>query len=214
MLLVLGTLAELKAHLLTESLRAATDYDEKIAALGKGIAELFEKRTGRKFLRVVDDTVDFSADRAHFVVPRYPIEEVTRVEKRSSLAEGYVDQGTVSDFIENLSEQAGLVQFPGTIGTFSERVRLTYTGGYWIPDTPADEEEAEEQPEGSATRPHDLYFAWLLQCEYVWKVTDKLGISIAGGGGGGAELLGLSIAGVQLLPQVLNTLTDYTRRNL
>ena len=73
---------------------------------------------------------------------------------------------------------------------------------------------ADAIPVGATARPADLYLAWLLQCEHVWKLRDKLGLSIAEQGGGGEQLLGLSLAGMNLIPDVKLVLDTYTRRSL
>jgi len=206
----LGNLSTLKTHLLTAALVSGTDYDTPIANLGKGVAALMEKRCNRVFGRVAADTFEFSADRSHIVLPRYPIEEITKVELRDTLTDGYVDQGAVNDNILNLSESAGLVRFNGIFGSSDSRIRLTYTGGYFFETLePADVGYPTAVPTGSTALPNDLFFAWLFQCEYVWSQRDKLGLSIAEKASTPA-----AAAGVDLVPLVERTLRDYVRHTL
>lgn len=132
--LTLGTLAELKAHLLAPALRSATDYDVPIAALGSGVAAMFERRCNRKFGRVVGDTFECSADRAHVSLPRYPVEAVTKIELRETLAGAFVEQ-PLGDTVLNLSAGSGLVYLAGQLGDTSMRLRLTYSGGFWLDES-------------------------------------------------------------------------------
>lgn len=133
--LVLGTLAELKAHVLAEALRSGTDYDGALTALGLGVAARFEQQCARKFARVEGDTYECPADVAHVSLPRYPLEEITALALRETLKGGWVDQGDPEDIIENLGEQAGLVYFGTIVAPLPARLRLTYTGGYWIDES-------------------------------------------------------------------------------
>lgn len=296
--LTLGTLAELKAHLLNEGVRAQTDFDATIAALGRGVAAQFERHCNRRFARAEDDTFECQADRAHVVLPRLPVENISKLE----LGTGYEpswSEITRSSNIEVVDKAAGIVEFVRQIGTRRERLRLTYTGGYWFDESadgtlassrtwqqgsvslaqdaetaavvfspafdqaphvmlvveiPADgviisavpasvtasgftarlafpvpatgytlrwtaslasvaETPSSEQPEGSTLRPHDLYLAWLLQCEHVWALRDKLGLNTqVDRAGVSPELLGLSR--VDLIPAVKETLQRYIRYSL
>ena len=133
--LVLGTLAELKAHVLAEALRSGTDYDGALTALGLGMAARFEQHCARKFARVEGDTYEAPADAPHVTLPRYPIEAVTALAIRETLKAGWVDQGDVDDVIENLSEEAGIVYFGAILAARPARLRVTFTGGYWIDES-------------------------------------------------------------------------------
>lgn len=134
----LGNLTQLKAHLLNEALRASSTYDAALAALGRGVAARFEGVCNRKFGRVVGETFETSADRDFVILPRYPLEEVTAVELRESLADGWVDQGTVEDILENINAAAGLVSLGSQLSALNTaRLRLTFTGGYWYPTAAA-----------------------------------------------------------------------------
>lgn len=205
--LIFSNLSTLKTHLLAASLVAGTDYDTAITALGRGVAGSFEKHCNRSFVRAVAATYDFTADRCHVVLPRYPIETITKVELRETLTLGYVDQGTVNDIILNISEKAGLVQLASALGDWQQRVRLTYTGGYHVnilePDAMG---YPTALPAGATALPYDLLFAWLLQCEHVWAQRDKLGTSVAE-----KAVSDGAVAHVELLPAVLTTLRSYVQ---
>jgi len=293
--LTFGTLATLKAQLLPSGLTAGTDYDALIASLGRAVAGRFEQACNRKFARVVGDIFECPADRAHVVLPRYPIEEITAIALRTDMETGYVDQGSVNSLLLDLGLASGLVDFGAQFGPARSRLRITYTGGYWLDEfgdlttdtaaerqqritalsagaeslavtfdaefaeiplvkptiiapaggiiisvTPSDvtttgftalfgypipaagyslgweattEDSApvsESLPDGATEVPADLAGAWLMQCEHVWRVRDKLGLSIAEK----PEASPAAIATVDLLPDVRDTLSDYTRRTL
>jgi hypothetical protein len=127
--LTLGTLASLKTWLLPESERTGTEWDSAIATIGRGAAGALERHCNRKFARTVADTFECSADRAHVVLPRYPVEAVTKIEIRRSLTEGWVE---LTNVIENQNLAAGFLLFGSDLGLYGERVRFTYTAGYWL----------------------------------------------------------------------------------
>lgn len=133
----LGHLTDLKTHLLNEALRSATTYDGAIAALGLGVARRFEQYCARKFGRVVGETYEFSGEKEHVILPRYPIEEITAVAMREDMATGWVDQGAVDTVVEQVLAESGLVRLACPLGGWRDRSRLTYTGGYWYPTTTA-----------------------------------------------------------------------------
>lgn len=130
--LTLGTLASLKTWLLPEAERTSTKWDSAIAAIGKGAAGALEKFCSRKFARVTDDTYECSADRSFVVLPRYPVEVVTKVEIRRDLTEGWVE---LTDVIRNQNLASGLLLFDVAPGVYGERLRITYTGGYWLDES-------------------------------------------------------------------------------
>jgi hypothetical protein len=67
-------------------------------------------------------------------------------------------------------------------------------------------------PTGAAALPDDLKLAWLLQCEHIWSLRDKLGVNVAASAKSAADVAGL--ASMQLLPAVADTLRDYRRYTL
>jgi hypothetical protein len=363
--LILGTLSELKAHLLNGALQSDTSYDAALAALGRGVAERMQGHCNRQFPRLAGATFEFPADRDHVILPRAPVEALTSIELRETLALGWVDQGAVNDLVVNYGAASGLVEFGVPLGARGTRGRITYTGGYWIdlsgsgsssakvsltagieslavtfpnrfnaaprvqvsiipPDggtiiiaapsavtvdgftalfgfpipatgyflqwaafddaqptlagttSPASAAESQAitfgltfaaaplveltlvqpiivgtasavtttgftalfasalpasgyalewrayaggdavpsatQPSGSTARPADLYYAWLLQCERVWSVRDKLGVNI--GGGAQPTFVTMTLAALELVPEVKETLRRYTRHAL
>lgn len=203
--LTLGTLKELKTHLLNASLQTNTDWDSAIANLGLGVALRFEKHCNRKFLRTVDDLFETNADRTRLIVPRFPLEVVTRIEVRDTVSEGFIDQGTVNDVLFNMRQEAGLLEFAGYLGGSFSRLRVTYTGGFWFDQS---DDSSGSLPAGAAARPGDLFLAWLLQCEWIWTNRDKLGVGLQEKPG---EKSAQNLGELRFVPEVKATLDDYVR---
>jgi hypothetical protein len=175
----LGNLNELKRHLLSESMRAQTTYDAAITTIGRGVAAQFDKYCNRTFERAVDATAEFSAERDHYYLPRYPIEAVGLVEQRNTLTEGWVPL-PANALIFNRDDAIGLIHFYGSVGNWAVRLRVTYTGGYWFETLePAEEDYPSAQPEGATGLPADVKLAWLLQAGRIWELIDKLGTNIS-----------------------------------
>lgn len=200
----LSNLATLKAWLLPTGMLAGTDYDDQILAIGKGVAGQLEQHCNRLFLRSVGDTFECNADRMHVSLPRYPVESVASVALQTDLTTGFVAQ---TDPIQNQSLIAGLLYFAGMMGVSSERMRVTYTAGYWFePLEPADVSFPTTPPVGAALVPDVLQLAWKIQCEHVWQQRDKLGLSI-----GDKPSATPAIVQLDLLP-VVSKLTQPFRR--
>ncbi len=148
--LTLGTLEELKIHLLNESLRSADTYDATIAAIGRGVAARFEQYCARKFLRTVGDTFECTANRLHVTLPRYPLEAAPTIELRDDLATGYVAQ-TYDQLVVDHDLVAGIIKFAAYPGPYSSRLRFTYTGGYWFSDAGGSSESPKAVQSGRIT---------------------------------------------------------------
>lgn len=212
--LTLGTLDELKTHLLAAELRADTRWDAAITTLGRGVVGRFEGVCRRQFARREGDTFVCSADRSHVSLPRYPVEEVSTVELCAALATGWQ---ALSDPIAQLSPQSGLAYFDAVFGGPSARLRITYTGGYALEEDTSTSTVA--VPSALAPLhdrhavPADLKFAWLLQCEHAWGLRDKLGLAVAQDKAAvSPEIIGLSRLG--LVPEVEAILRAYRRASL
>lgn len=201
----LSNLKTLKDHLLAEVLREGTDYDATLLAIGTGVANQFEKFCNRKWVWTEGDLVAFTAARTHFVVPRFPVHEVTKIEIMAAYDMGWNEQ--TMDLVKNVHAESGIVRFGSTLGDEDEQVRLTYSGGYWWN---INEDAIDSMPDGATALPADLLLAWFLQCRKVWEVSDVLGGGIAKGGSNVA-LVGLSLAGLDIVPQVKEILRGHIR---
>lgn len=202
----LGNLIGLKRHLLAPGMMTQTTFDTVIADLGKAVAAAFEGYCARKFARVVGAQDIFTADRVSYVLTRYPLESISAVDLRDTMAAGWVAQD-VNTLITQQDTEAGLVLWDGQAGTRRTLMRITYTGGYWY-DTA--ETENTSQPSGSTLLPADLKGAWFTQCAYQWQVRDKTGKDIVRTGGS-ATFVSDSLGGLKLVPEVERVLQTYRR---
>lgn len=208
----LCNLATLRRHLLTGGLASETRFDDTIRDLGLGIAAMFEQRTGRRFAYLAGDTITVTGDRSHFIVPRYPITEVTKVEIRSSDAEAWAQQ-TGQPWRTN--PDSGVLHFGGELGGFDTYVQVTWSGGYWWETLEPDEAgyPSAEPHADAAALPADLLSAFLLHARSVWQTLDKTGADLLRTGSSSQFVTG-SIGTLDLSPQVLATLNHYRRYSL
>lgn len=178
----LGNLTTLKTHLLAASLAAkssAVAPDAVIAKIGSGLALQLGKFCGRAWPRVTGAQQEFTADRLSYIVPNYPIEQVSLIETRATLADPWLSV-PVASVVTTIDYPAGIVVLAWMQGIHWTRVRVTWDGGYWYETKePADSGYPTAQPAGSTALPDDLQLAWLLWCQEVWNKRDKLGIGIS-----------------------------------
>ena len=179
----LGNLAELKGQLLAASLRSDTNYDAVITGIGLGVANLFDQYCNRTFCRTVGRVDTFSADRRHWYLNAYPVEQITALAKCDDQADGFVASPlppNESSLIQQMQLDQGYIMFISMQGYFFSRIRVTYTGGYWFPMLePADAGYPDTIPAGAFALPAAVKSAWYLQCQQVWKRLDRLGAQIA-----------------------------------
>jgi hypothetical protein len=205
----LGTLHDLKSHILDRQAQEQTDYDELLQRIGKAVAGDFEGRCDRKFGRLASDTCEFSADRTYHIVPRYPLESVLLVEIRYSVGEGW-EEIAGTDF--NIRSASGRIEFGYLLGSYLELIRLTYTGGYFFETLePDDVGYPTAVPAGSVAIPDDLKLAWLNQSKFVFERRDKLGMSTINNEGGSVSLAGGVLKPLTVLPEVEEILVRYRR---
>ena len=214
----LSNLGTLKAWLLPASL-TGTDYDAQVLGIGLGVAAQLERHCVRDFARTVGATHECDAARRSILVRRFPIEEVTDIDLREAGAavDAWSEQSLGE--VDQIQHDSGLIELAGPFGSWRDRLRITYTGGYWWnqqesaytpPVTPTDEDpDLSVIPEGAKALPADLLLAWKLQCEHVWAQRDKLGTNI-GAKPGSAPSLAL----IELLPVVKEILRTYIRYDL
>lgn len=147
------SLEDLKARLLPGDQPNRTDWDEGLQALGKSVATQFDQQCNRLFERAVSAEKVTPANCSSICINRYPIETVTTVKVESE--NGSSD---ISAALRSLSKVSGILQFGYVLGDYTELVRVTYTGGYWINDGGV-------MPDGATELPADLLEAYVLQCQ-------------------------------------------------
>ncbi len=210
MIVGLANLVYLKSQLLAAVLRDGTDYDAPLTTIGKGVATQLENACQRKFARLEGAVEILPADYCQFLLERYPLESISKIELKLTEADGFVEK-VINDYVRTIDLKVGIVNLPDgqDAGPWYARLRFTYTGGFWIDDT---DDISGTVPEGQTELPADLRLAWVLQCREVWNKTDKSGVGIIEGM---AEKVKIpSLSEIKLIPQVEQILTDYIRPNL
>ena len=198
-----SNLTFLKRRLLLASDAEGTAYDEAVTALGLAVFGYFEAECDRKFARVVGDTYECEASKRYAVVPRYPIESVTKLELRTSTTEGWVEQTAVP---VNFNKSAGVVTFTLLPASSDDVVRLTYTGGFWW-DT--SEDSSGTKPTGAEALPHGLLLAWVQACKFLW---DRGSIEDRAKAGFGSDEIERFITGDSKWPEFVNGMINKFRR--
>lgn len=196
-----STLVKLKARLLAPGLRGGTDFDSVVTILGDGVADSFDGYCNRKLRRASGAIDEFSADRESWVLLRYPVETITTVQTRSDTG----SWTTQTSLVQQQALESGVMQFTGQVGPETTRIRVTYTGGYWVNDDGT-------QPSGSTEMPDDIVEAWMEQCKNVWDKVDPLGKSLTGQSGGrGGQFLHNTIGALDLATHVKKMLMSHKR---
>ncbi len=216
MLLGLGTLSQLRALCLPGTFGAAdTQFDDALAAIGRGVSAQFDSLCNRRFARVEDETEEFEGGRCYLSASRYPIKSISAIAWREvvGIVPGEWSDATTAFRVNGTNFRAGLIGlYRGSeIGTYSgEQFRLTYTGGYFVADDPPAEGDPEPMPEGATALPEDLALAWQLQCAHVFEAANYFGTA--------AIRTPNAVTGkmppltqVEILPVVKATLDRYTR---
>jgi hypothetical protein len=205
----LGNLTELKGQLLAASLRSDTNYDAVITGIGLGVANLFDQYCNRTLARTVGKTDTFSADRRHWYLNCYPVEQITAVAKCDDQADGFVASPlppNESSLIQQMQPDQGYIMFIAIQGYFFSRIRVVYTGGFWFDTT---EDGSGVMPGTATALPAAVKTAWYLQCQEVWKQVDKLGAQIAQNPEGQS-----SVSSMRLAPFVKQLLNPFKRMQM
>lgn len=197
----LSSLTSLKAQILAASLRARTDWDTQLFALGLGVAGAIEGSLGRRLARLPGDTHTVPGNQDVISLPRYPLEAVSAVAYRERVTDDWSD-ATSSLFTWNAA--SGLVYLEGQLTTATGQIRVTYTGGYWWDDT---ENNSGSLPAGATALPAALLTAWHTQVEAMWRAKDKLGLKIKEEAETGSPAQNT----IELLPSVLTAIAPFRR---
>src|ERR1051325_6069004 len=89
----LGNFDGLRKNLLpSQSMAQDERFDSMIQDIGLGVDAMMEQYCNRAFARVVGDVAVFQADRASFMLPRYPVEAITAVELKLKDSDDFVAQ--------------------------------------------------------------------------------------------------------------------------
>lgn len=163
------TLEYLKRRILPAGAVDSMDFDEAIARLGRGVAARFNAHCNRILPRSVDLVDEFNALARAIVLRAFPVESVDSVQIRTFT--GALDTHEAGYQID---ESAGLMLFETAPGDATERIVVTYTGGFWLDD-------GGDQPAGSTALPDDLTEAFIMQV-HAWAVARNIFGTVAMGG--------------------------------
>lgn len=198
----LSNLIWLKKRLLLASDVSGSTCDDAVAAVGLGVAGMFEDEMDRKLGRVAGDAYEAPGDRTYYVLPRYPVETVTAVQVRDYLGESWASYS----LNYNLLPVSGLVTFVSWPASRGGSVKITFTGGFWWDTT---EDNTGTQPSGSTIVPEGLRNAWAMACKTLW---DRSGLENAAKAGFGSEEAGRILAeGFEWPKNVRETIQRYRR---
>jgi hypothetical protein len=82
--------------------------------------------------------------------------------------EGSKDSATWGDArstVAMLDRRAGLIHFKTMPGDEAQRIRISYSGGFWIDPSP---DRGGTPPEGQRALPDDIFLAWCQLTQEVW----------------------------------------------
>jgi hypothetical protein len=173
-------------------------YDALLLRAIVAFSARFDRETNRTLARMENATCEFPIRDTQILVSCYPIEIVSKFETKSSESEGWVEQPGVDYLILGrcLIALRTPLRAPGCGAGIA---RVTYTGGYLVPESP-------DLP--AATRlPAELEQAAIEQVAFWFQTREKVGVTRQWPKGGSYE----EFADPDLLPSVRSILERYTR---
>lgn len=189
------TLSDLKARLVPEAAEVETEWDAKLAAVGKGVAGAFDRYCGRTFERGTGVVEEYEAQATAWTLMRYPVESIAAI----ALVESDGSTSAIDTDDALLNARSGIVEIADYRGSRIQRIRITYTGGYWLDD-------GGSQPSGSTPLPWDVLEAWVQQVQHAIEAAGLFGDA----GMRPAENTAL-LAAADLTPFVRTVLSSYRR---
>jgi hypothetical protein len=178
--------------------------DDAALALFIGfVSGRFVQECSRDFDRQAGTTQEFEGQQCELVLNRYPIEAVTAFHLKGNETDGWVQQTDV-DYLIKASARGipCIVSLDGPLGIWSERLRVTYTGGYVLPGGTV--------AAGQTALPVELDKACAEQVAHWWQRRAQLGLTSISGEGGVINQFGK----LDLLPHVAAMLKPYERWQL
>jgi hypothetical protein len=176
---MLTSLDSLKSRLNIDAIDVTAD--DMLTFIIEAVSARFDQETNRTLARTENGTFEFDADDLEISVPCYPVEAVTKFETKTSESEGWIEATGVAHIIRksciiSLSSPLSfsLCSIPNSQSSFLGRV--TYTGGYVLPDT--------EPSEGQTTLPADLEHACIEQAAFWYTRRDMVGLDTSWPKGG------------------------------
>ncbi|HEY5914531.1 MAG TPA: hypothetical protein VJA21_28405 [Verrucomicrobiae bacterium] len=197
---MLTQLATVKARL--GLLDTDVQYDSLLTRAVEAVSARFDRECNRTLARTVGAVEEFGPAETEIVARCYPVETVSKFELRTTEAEGWVERTGVGYVLRQgcvISLAMPLSFVPQVSWTGPQLGRVTYTGGYVMPDaTPG---------AGQTALPADLESAAVEQVAAWFQNRDKLGL-IRHWPSGGTYLV---FSQLPLLPQVSAIIRPYRR---
>ena len=160
---------------------------------------VFNRHCNRTFARSATATDEFAADHCELNLSRPPLETVSTWELLTSQADGWVTQTGV-DYVPRTTPGGCILSLAEPLGTYRQRVRVTYAGGYVLPGT---------SPTGSQVAlPDEIEHACVEQVVCWYQNRTKLGLQSAG-----EAIVFADNRQLALLPQVRAALASHVRWN-
>jgi hypothetical protein len=198
---MLCSLATVKSRLALDPLDST--YDAMLLNTISAVSARFDQETHRILARTLNAQFEFPAEDTEILVPCFPIESVTRFERKTAENEGWFEQTGVDYLIRKnciISLGTPLSDSPPVSWSAHEAVaRVTYTGGYLLPGS--------EALPGATPLPADLAQAAVEQVAFWFQTRNELGVLRQWPRSGDYRQL----ADTDLLPSVRQTLGAYSR---
>src|SRR5208282_439881 len=176
-------------------------YDALLTNAIKSVGARFDKETSRTLARTENATHEFNPTDTEILVPRYPIESVSKFELKTTEAEGWVEQ-PLPDFLIRknciISLARPFILHPSSFIL----LRVTYSGGYVLPGDPGYQLSTIDHQ-----LPADLEGAAVEQSAFWFQHREKLGIDTTWPHAGTYE----KFADQDILASVRAVLNRYTR---
>src|SRR5438270_768268 len=176
------------------------DYDTILTNAITALSTRFDNETNRTLSRTTSLTYEFDGSDTEIIPPCFPVESVTKFELKTSEAEGWVEQTSVTYLIRKsciISLQSPLAfTTPNSALSIG---RVTYAGGYVLPGT--------TPGAGQTALPSDIENAVVEQVSYWFTNRDKLGLIGNRPNAGTYE----QFAQFDLLPSVAQVIKKYQR---
>jgi hypothetical protein len=198
---MLTSLATVKTRLALDPLDST--YDALLLNTISAVSARFDQETHRTLARALNAQFEFPAEDTEILVPCFPIESVTRFERKTAENEGWLEQAGIDYLIRKNCIISLATAFadspPANWNAQAAVIRVTYTGGYLLPGS--------EAVPGAASLPADLAQAAVEQVAFWFQTRDQLGVIRQWPRSGDYRQL----ADTDLLPSVRQTLRAYNR---
>ncbi len=191
------TLPTLKSRVLPSAQAQRTDYDDDLQSIGMAVAQSFNQYTNRILQREVGACYEVDANRSSICIHSAPLEEVSHV----NLTSDDYDED-ITDEILTTFKNSGIVEFGYVLGDYTDKIKATYTGGYWLDD-------GQMMPEGATRMPADVIDAFFHQVQAVCEARGTF--HTAGLRRSDQEDSGSSLSSLSMHPMVKQVMASYCR---